>query len=182
MPAAPEPPPARAQWPRPPSRSAEPAENLASVVEHHEQEERTNRDEPDPEDVFPRPQAERTPLERFDDVYEDLPAVEDRNRQQVQDRDVDAQEGDQAPERLETVPRGGDRDLRDAHGPRETAERRLPRREVVHFFEDQSAGAEREMPRVRECLRHWHRVPVAVHARRGADLPDDLDRTRGQIR
>src|ERR1700734_3406733 len=118
---------ARVQWPQRRSRSAEPAEYLASVVEHHQQEQGPDRDKPNPEDVFPRPETERPPLERLDDVHEDLSAVEDRNRQQVEDRDVDAEEGDQAPEGLETVPRGGDRDLRDAHRPREAAERRLPR-------------------------------------------------------
>src|SRR6185437_2230860 len=56
------------------------------VVEHHDQEERPDRQEPHSHEVLASPVAERLPHHSLCDRDHDLPAIEDRHRQEVEHR------------------------------------------------------------------------------------------------
>src|SRR4029079_11552167 len=75
-----------------------------------------------PEDVLSRAHAERGPFRRFGDVEQDLPAIENRDRKQVEHRDVHAQHRDEPEELLEPAPRRGHRGPRDGDRSTELVE------------------------------------------------------------
>ena len=71
------------------------------VVEHDEDEQQQDHQQTAAEDVLARSETERMTPSRLQHVDENLPAVEDGNGQEVQDGDVDAQQGDQVEQALE---------------------------------------------------------------------------------
>jgi hypothetical protein len=86
------------------------------VVEHHESEQQRDRQQPGAQDVLPRACAERASLRRFENVQEDLTAVEDRYGQKIQHRHVDAEERNEHEQRFQPTLRRLDR--YDADGDR----------------------------------------------------------------
>src|ERR1041385_4245469 len=77
--------------------------SLARVVEHHDDEQQGNRGEAEAKNVFACLEAERASLGRLDDVQEDLPPVESAKGQQIEHRDIDAQQRNQVEEILEAT-------------------------------------------------------------------------------
>src|SRR3954471_11355666 len=65
------------------------------VVEHHGHEQQSDDQQPALEDALARLSAERAALDRLEHVEKYLPAVENRDRKQIEDRDVDADERDE---------------------------------------------------------------------------------------
>src|SRR4051812_41061986 len=110
-----------------PEQSADPAEHLLEacpgVVVHHDHEQERDREQAEPENVFPGSHAEWASLRRLQHVDHDLAAVENRNRQQIEYGDVDAQQGDQVEQHIDSALRRTHGGARDRDGPTELLDR-----------------------------------------------------------
>src|SRR4051812_19159477 len=67
----------------------------ADVIEHHRHEQQSDNQEAAFQDTLARLGAERAPPDRLGDIENDLSAVQNWNRQEIEDREIDADQDHQ---------------------------------------------------------------------------------------
>src|SRR4051794_4389040 len=149
--------------PSPSLASAEPIDVVRKPDEHEHQEERDS----DRGDALVDLAADRTAPHTLDDREQDVAAVERQQRQEVQQRERQADEAEH-----EQIPREADRDhlLRDVHDPGRPRHLLAPR--VRHDARQERRSGTRRMPVVFEAAQHrtsgsvLRRVPGRLEAER----------------
>src|SRR5204863_2374677 len=90
---------------QPPDPPEDFRESRSRVVIHHDREQQRDRQQAEPQDVLASLNAERTSLGRLEDVDQDLAAVENGDRKQIEHGDVDAQQRNQIKKLVDAVSR-----------------------------------------------------------------------------
>src|SRR5688572_2124824 len=137
----------------PEQTSEEPHDPLhvaADVVEHDRDKKRGDDHQSALQNPLARLHAERASLDCLGDVENDLAAVENWNRQQVEHRDVDANERDQREQILNPASRRLHRDLRDRDRASQLRHSNAARKQGSESLEDCRAPVDRDTPRFAE--------------------------------
>src|SRR6185437_914804 len=122
-----------------------PDDQPLDVVERHHHEQRQDQRQPHARDILPRPVAQRLATGRLHHLNHYLTAVEDRDRQQVEHREIDAQQRYEVEQYRAALARRLNGRLRDKNRPTQLGHRRLPRRDSAQRREHESAHVERRV-------------------------------------